>query len=191
MSITYNIEKVLNHWGLDDAVIIPIDSPSQSTWDIDGKYILKKTSRFSNADELKRGIQFSNLLIKQGISVAAFVPATNRQLTTPDDEYCLMTKLPGKHADFYKEPHLAFEMGHELARLHMALATIEAEITYSDSDLLADWKNWIKPKAQAKKQLFLGLSMQPLQGWPYRASLPESNHRGLRCGWKLSGPSMP
>ena len=145
MSIIDNTEKILNHWGLGDAAVTPIESPSQSTWDIDGKYILKKTSRFSNADELKRGIQFSNLLIEQGISVAAFVPTTNGQLTTPDDEYCLMTKLPGKHADFYKEPHLAFEMGRELARLHTSLAAIESEIKCSDNDLLADWKNWIRP----------------------------------------------
>ena len=140
-----NITQTLQYWGLGDAAARPIESPSQSTWDVDGKYILKETSRFSSAEELQSGMQFSSLLSTQNIPVTVFIPANNGQLTSPDGRYCLMTKLQGEHADFYAEPHLAAEMGRELAQLHVALSCIEPQIKCRDSDLLADWDNWIRP----------------------------------------------
>ena len=141
-----NIKQILQYWGMGEATATPIKSPSQSTWDVDNKYILKETSRFSNADEFKRGMQFSNLLNARNIPVAVFIPTNDGRLTSPDGLYCLMSKLLGKHADFYCGPNLAVEMGRELARLHVALITIEPQITCHDSDLLADWDKWIKPR---------------------------------------------
>lgn len=140
-----NVTQILQHWSLGDSMATPIESPSQSTWDIDGKYILKEISRFSNADEFKRGMQFSSLLNAQNIPMAVFIPSDNGQLTSPDGLYCLMSKLPGKHVDFYCEPNLAIEMGRELSRLHSALMNIEPQITCHDNDLLVDWDKWIKP----------------------------------------------
>jgi Ser/Thr protein kinase RdoA (MazF antagonist) len=137
-----NIKQVLTHWNLSDVIATPIESHSQTTWDVDGKYVLKC---FRNSDDFSRGTQFSELLIPFKIPVAAFVPTKNGQLTSPDGLYCLMTKLLGKHADFYKEPALAIEMGRGLAELHIALADIESKVSCYDSNLLDDWQTRFKP----------------------------------------------
>ena len=129
-------------FGLSDATTTPIESYHQSTWDVGGKYILKSYSKNS---EISRALQYSNLLTPYGIPVAAIVPTKDGQLTSPDGAYCLMTKLPGKHADLYSEPNLSLEMGRELAKLHIALAEIESKINAYDSNLLDDWKNRIVP----------------------------------------------
>lgn len=134
--------KILSHWGLSGVTVSSIPSPSQSTWDVGGQYILKRNS---DADSLSYSIRLSKLLIQEGIPAAAYIPANDGQFTTPDGLYCLMTKIPGEHPDFYKEPNLAAVMGRELARLHIALANIEPQGAVYDSDLLSDWRDKIKP----------------------------------------------
>ena len=138
-----SITQILQHWGLGNAPITPIAQLStQTTWNIGGKYILK---RFQNIVELSKGTRFAELLTPHEIPVAVFIPTKDGQLTSPDGLHCLMTKLPGKHADFYSEPDLAFEMGRELARLHIALSDVESKIECYDSNLLEDWQKKIKP----------------------------------------------
>ena len=137
-----NIEQLLRHWALGDITVTPIPSHSQTAWDVGGKFILKCCR---NADDLSRGMRFSKLLTPHKIPVAVFIPTKDGQLTTPDGLHCLMTKIPGKHMDFYEEPALAIEMGRELARLHIALVDIESKTSFCDSNLLDDWKNNIKP----------------------------------------------
>ena len=142
MSKTDSVEKILNHWDLGDAAITPIKSHSQTTWDVGSKFILKC---YRNADDLSRGMRFSELLAPHKIPVNVFIPTKDGRLTPPDSLYCLMSKLPGKHEDFYEEPALAIEMGSELARLHRALAEIELKASYYDSNLLDDWEKRIRP----------------------------------------------
>jgi Ser/Thr protein kinase RdoA (MazF antagonist) len=137
-----NILEILKSWGLGNATVTPMEQRSESTWDIDGKFVLK---RFRTTEDLSRSMEFSKRLTSHGIPVITFVPAGNGQLTSPDGLYCLMTKLPGKHRDFFKEQGLAQEMGRELARLHVALADIESTTSCYDSNLLNDWQNRIKP----------------------------------------------
>ena len=137
-----NIEQLLRHWALGDITVTPITSHPQTTWDVGGKYIIKC---YRNADDLSRGMRFSELLTPHKIPVAVFIHTKDGQLTTPDGLHCLMTKLQGKHMDFYKEPALAIEMGRELARLHIALVDIESKTSCYDSNLLDDWQNHIKP----------------------------------------------
>ena len=140
-----SIIQILQHWGLDNAVVTPImteNTIEQTTWDIDGIYILK---RYRNIGDLSQGVRFTELLTPHKIPVVAFIPTKDGQLTSPDGLHCLMTKLPGKHADFYREPHLAVEMGRELARLHVALSDVESKIECYDSNLLEDWQKKIMP----------------------------------------------
>jgi len=137
-----DITRILHNWGLGDAAVTPVEHPENTTWEVDGKYILK---RYRSADDLSRSIELSGLLTSHGIPVTTFIPAKNGKLSSPDGEYCLMTKLPGKHADFYKEPPLAHVMGRELARLHTALADIESKTSCHDSNLFNDWNTQIKP----------------------------------------------
>lgn len=138
------MENILNKWGLFDLSVELIESPSKSTWDVNGKYILK---RISDVEHLKKSLQLSILLSTEGIPVAAYIPTPDGQITVINEgsQYCLMTKLPGKHIDIYEQPYFAVEMGRELARLHKALVRIESILLCNDNDLLADWRNYIKP----------------------------------------------
>ncbi|MCL2592240.1 MAG: phosphotransferase [Defluviitaleaceae bacterium] len=142
-----NIAEILLYWGLRDAAITPIASPSQSTWDINGKYILKK--RNSTAEELSCSMQISDILASKNVPVAAYVKTISGQLISPDSMYFLMKKLSGETIDFYKHPNLAVTMGKELAKLHQALKLIESKIAYNENDLLATWKNKIKPSLKS------------------------------------------
>ena len=136
------IEKKLEYWDIRDALIVPIESHWQSTWEVDRKYVLK---RYAQTDELARALQFSQMLESCGIPVAVFVPAIDGKFSSADGHYALMKKLEGKHTDLYESPQLAAVMGRELALLHLALAKIEALSKYRDVDLLSDWTNRIKP----------------------------------------------
>ena len=117
-----DIVKILKSWGMGNAAVTSMEQCTESTWDVDGKFVLK---HYRTTEDLSRSIEFSKLLTSCGIPVITFIPMNNGQLTSPDHLYCLMTKLPGKHGNFYEEPKLAHEMGRELARLHIALADIE------------------------------------------------------------------
>ena len=137
-----DINEILKFWGLDGAVVTPMEQRSESTWDVDGMYVLK---RYRTDEDLSRSLKFSKLLTSHGIPVISFIPADNGQLTSPDGLYCLMTKLPGTHVDFFEDQGLAHEMGRELAQLHIALSDIESKTSCIDSNLLNDWHNRIKP----------------------------------------------
>jgi len=139
---TNEINKALKFWGLDGAIVTPMEQSSESTWDVDGMYVLKL---FRTSEDLSHSLKFSELLTSHGIPVIKFIPAYNGQLSSIDGFYCLMTKLPGRHVDFYEEQSLAREMGRELARLHIALLDIESKTTCHDSNLLNDWHDYIKP----------------------------------------------
>ena len=136
------INEILKFWGLDGAIVTPMEQRSESTWDVGGMYVLK---HFRAAEDLSRSMKFSRLLSSHGIPVITFIPADDGQITPQDSLYCLMTKLPGKHVDFYEEQSLAHEMGRELARLHIALSDIESKTSCHDSNLLSDWHDRIKP----------------------------------------------
>ena len=136
------MNDILEKWGLSCMEAIPTSIHSQTTWNVGEKYILK---RFRSTDDATRSIQFSQALAQEGISVATFIPAQDGSFTTDDGIYGLMVKFSGKHADLFAEPILAFEMGRELARLHIALVHIEAHTKCSNSDLLADWRSTFKP----------------------------------------------
>ncbi|MCL2079735.1 MAG: phosphotransferase [Oscillospiraceae bacterium] len=139
------MQNILSIWGLAGITVKHMDSLSMSTWDVGGQYILK---RYSNDEELSRSMQFSKLLTTYGIPVAVFIPTESGKLTSPEGSYCLMSKLSGKHPDFFEEINLASEMGRELARLHTVLAHIEPNLACNDSDLLVDWQNGIKPSIE-------------------------------------------
>ena len=112
--------------------------------------IIDKASGSAVGTIESRSVQFSKLLALEGIPVAAYILTNEGKLTSPDGLYCLMTKLPGTHADFYEDPDLAYEMGRELARLHTALARIEPKTTCYDNGLLADWQTRIKQSLEGK-----------------------------------------
>jgi Ser/Thr protein kinase RdoA (MazF antagonist) len=139
------MDALLQKWGLINLTIKPIESTWKSSWDIGGKYVLK---RIHETKQFERSVQLSNLLIAEEIPVAVFIPATDGQIavTYEETQYCLTTKLPGNHIDLYERPTLAIEMGREIARLHKALVRIEPQVSCEETDLLSNWLNYIKPK---------------------------------------------
>ena len=137
-----DINNILQHWNLSGTSAVQSDIGHKSTWDIDGKYVLKCNA---NASELSRSIKIAALLASEGIPVAAYITTTAKTLTTPDGTHCLMTKLPGSHIDFYARPDLADELGRGLALLHIALMHIEPKTECRDNDFIADWQGYIKP----------------------------------------------
>ena len=136
------IIQILDNWGLNEAVITPVEQDCQTAWDINGIYVLKK---FRNAEDLSSCTNFSKQLSLHKIPVVEFIETKNGSLSPPGDLYCLMTKLPGVHVNFYEKPELANEMGRGLALLHNALSDIEEYTDCNDSKLIDDWCNQIKP----------------------------------------------
>jgi Ser/Thr protein kinase RdoA (MazF antagonist) len=140
-----SIIQILRNWNLENAAITAIDSPSQTAWDIDGRYVLK---RYRNSDEAQRGIQLAELLHAEGIPVIRYIADKNGQLFSPDELCCLMMKLPGRHVDFFEEPQTASAMGAELAKLHIALARIEQGVSCYDVDLFTEWRELFIPSVR-------------------------------------------
>ena len=138
------MDGILHKWGLNGMTITPIDSPSKSTWDVGGKHVLK---RYTDTNYLSRSLQIANLLAAEGVPVVTYIQTVDGYMTVQDADwhYCLMTKLQGCDSDLYVEPDLAHELGRELARLHIALTHIEPQVSCNDNDLLAEWRNYIKP----------------------------------------------
>lgn len=141
-----SLDTILQHWGLVGASVIPIannDHNPTSTWDINGKFVLKRNH---STDELMRNHQMSELLAAQGIPIATYVPTKAGQITSPDGLYSLSVKLPGACISIYEQPELAPVLGRALAHLHQALKTIESEVTLCyDNDLISEWNDYIKP----------------------------------------------
>ena len=136
------MEEVLKHWGLSGIKITPIDTVHQSSWDIDGKYILKHSN---SSGELIQSIKISELLSVYDIPIAQYVKTVDGDYVTPDGLYCLMLKLPGDHIDFDIEPEMISEFGKELAELQIVLSKIETQIECNDNDYINEWHSYIKP----------------------------------------------
>ena len=135
------MQDILLHWSISGVNISPIDTVHQSSWDIDGKYILKHNK---NAEDLKRSIKLFELLSVSGIPIAGYIKTIEGKYATPDGLYCLMLKLPGSHIDFDYEPQMIVEFGKELAKLHIALLKIESQIECNDNDYINEWHSYIK-----------------------------------------------
>ena len=137
------MDNILKHWGLSGESIKEIyKSKYNSTWDINGQYILKHNP---NTEQLSDNIRLANFLAAENIPAVTYIKTTNGEWTTLDGKYCLMEKLKGVHVDFHENPEAIHELGRGLAQLHIALAKMELEIQCQDSDLLAEWRDWIKP----------------------------------------------
>jgi len=184
------VNTVLQNWGLSNEIVTLIDSPSKSTWDIGGKYVLK---RIVNATEFTRSVQFTEALTAEGIPVARYIPTNNGTFTTSDGQYSLMGKLVGGHVDFFHTPDLAFPFGQALARLHVALARMESHIVCDNCDLEADWLNNIKPNIHGMVSDDLVTAFETIFLAVYPRLPRQIIHRDVHCfnflfeGDKLTG----
>ena len=136
------ILNALSYWGLENATITPMHEHSDTSWDVDGEYVLK---RYRSAEDALRSVKFSSLLVSGGVPCGTFMATKDGELISPDGLYCLRTKLMGEHPNLFEEPALAYEFGCELARLHIALSKIEQQTSCVDIDIMDTWRDSIKP----------------------------------------------
>jgi Ser/Thr protein kinase RdoA (MazF antagonist) len=136
------MNEILKYWGLEGEVAEPMKW-GQSAWEVGNRYVLKFNK---NADSAARNIRLSQLLRRENIPIASYIPTLGKGMTVTakqGGEYSLMQKISGLHPDFFAHPHLALEMGQSLGYLHKALAQLEGEFTVWDNEFIKYWHEYI------------------------------------------------
>ena len=125
----------------------------KSALDIDGAYILKKSS---NPAEFDKSIKLSHALASTGLPVVEFINTRDEKPYFSKDGicFCLMKKITGEHVDPFSGDckQNGFMLGEAAARLHMALSEITAEQDIYEADFAHELEVWILPEL-AEKQL--------------------------------------
>lgn len=118
---------ISTYWDIQEEPVAVVTTPT--TWDMNGKYILKNVKTENYA---QNNVRFSNALRAEGIPVSSFVsPKTGGDyVITQDGCYLLMEKLAGSHIRdiFYQDyESIAFDVGVITAKIHNALTSITHE----------------------------------------------------------------
>jgi len=138
------MKEILRHWGMTDAVITPMDYTSgveNAAWDVDGRFVLQR----KRPEDLTRSIDLTQFLTQRGVPVVTYLPTTAGDFVSPCGQYCLANKVSGEHVSLLENPQLAATVGHELARLHLALAELPPEFTIRNENALNNWHSWVLP----------------------------------------------
>jgi Ser/Thr protein kinase RdoA (MazF antagonist) len=156
-----------------------------TTWDIDGKYILKNVKTENYA---QNNVRFSTALREEGIPVSRFIPAKagGDYVVTQDGCYLLMEKLAGSHiSDVFQQDYetIAYDVGVITAKIHKALTAITQEKQINvpfDEEL----RGWIHKGLTASNLLAQDEWKEPMEAllgsYP---SLPQQQiHRDLHYG---------
>lgn len=116
-----------------------------TTWDIAGKYILKRVGTEAGA---RNNVRFSNVLRAHDVPVSQLLPTRDggEYIATPEGCYLLMEKLGGSHiTDIFNRDYaaIAYQTGIIVARIHRALRTITDEpVKSTPFDL--ELRGWIR-----------------------------------------------
>ena len=137
------MDKILLNWGLTGATTTRMEGGQKPSWDINGLYVFKNNEIPGVAT---RSIFLTQLLARENIPTATYIPTNTGAFVTPDDLYTMATKIKGVHINLFENPHLATEFGQSLAHLHKALSHIESEIACEDNSFLIKWRDYILPK---------------------------------------------
>lgn len=174
---------ISTHWDIQGEIVAVVTTPT--TWDINGKYILKNVKTENYA---QKNVRFSKALRAEGIPVSSFVPpkADGNYVITQDGCYLLMEKLPGNHIrDIFQQDYetIAFDVGVITAKIHKALTTIVHE-KQKNVSFDEELRGWIHKELSASNLLTQGewkKSMEVLlEIYP---SLPHQQiHRDLHYG---------
>ena len=143
------IKEILTVFGISKSK--NIEQIHANAWNIDDKYILKKSF---NQDELKKSARLGDLLHSENIAVPEYLKADDGKTCVQMDDsyYVLMKKINGQHFDAFVGD--AFKngvlLGGLVANLHMALKNIEEKVECCDADYMADFYNYIMKNLNAK-----------------------------------------
>lgn len=174
---------ISTYWDIQGELVAMVTTPT--TWDINGKYILKNVKTENYA---QNNVRFSKALRAEGIPVSSYIPlkAGDDYVITQDGCYLLMEKLAGSHIrDIFQQDYesIAFEVGVIIAKIHNALTTITHEkgknVTFDE-----ELRGWIHKGLSASNLLTQDEWKKPmevlLEIYP---SLPHQQiHRDLHYG---------
>lgn len=147
------IQKLLNHWNLQDENVSNIYNvntgrQSENAYNIGEKYVIKFSANYGS---IKNNICISNSLAESGLPVAEIIQTADGSNYLQDSEfYFVVTKrIKGsqlKCEDIFKNTDIAYSIGKNIAKLHNALKTFD-ESNYRESDILSEVKSAL-PKVQ-------------------------------------------
>ena len=128
-----------------------IEQIHESVWSINNKYILKKSSDFSQLD---KSILFNDLLLKEGVSVPEYLKTSDEKLHVQvgDTYYCVMKKLNGNHFDPYigNSYKNGVVLGKAVAGLHGALKAISEKFDFDDANCMQEFNGWVLDEFKEK-----------------------------------------
>jgi Ser/Thr protein kinase RdoA (MazF antagonist) len=132
---------ISTYWDIEGEPVAVVTTPT--TWDINGKYILKNVKTENYA---QNNVRFSTALRAEGIPVSSFIPlkAGGDYIIMQGGCYLLMEKLAGSHIrDVFQQDYeaIAFDVGVITAKIHNALTTMthEKQINVPFDEELRGW----------------------------------------------------
>lgn len=135
------IQQVIDEWNIGKLIIRQI---YDSAWQIGEEAVLKV---YDDCDMLQRNIKMLTVLEQMEIPVGKIIRTKSEKTYVKDDKYfyILSEKLQGSNlAVIHKNSKIASEMGHVLAKLHIAFKECEKQEEFWNNSLLQEMKGWIK-----------------------------------------------
>lgn len=147
------IQKLLNHWNLQDEIVANIYNEntgrqSENAYYIGNDYVIKFSPNYGS---IKNSICIANSLAQSGLPVAEIIKTADGYDYLQNGElYFVVTKrIKGsqlKCEDIFKNTDIAYSIGKNIAKLHNALKAFD-ESNYRKADILGDVKSAV-PKVQ-------------------------------------------
>lgn len=145
------IEQILPLWGIECGQLAQIHP---SAWEINHSYIMKM---YGDKQQLQRNIKILKILSGCDIPVAKILLTKTGEAFVECKDTCflLSSKLQGSNICDIKDKMIAREMGHAIARLHIAFIQCEREVEFWDNSLLEELKGWVREKLENNGWAFL------------------------------------
>jgi len=132
---------------------LPVEQTAQkSSWVVGGKYILK--SFLSDCETAKRVACLNDLLYRANAPAAKHYKSKtgNFYALSHGGYFTLAEKLPGAHGGIYEgdSQKRAYSLGKNLAKLHLALKTLDGKAHAYDMDTMDELRGWILKEVNDK-----------------------------------------
>lgn len=159
-----NLRDIMKHWEIDqdlpinDVYIMDGTKVADNVWMLGDEFVLKTGERSG----LLKDLRLRQALAGQGFSAGAPVLTKRGEVYLDgEDVYVLMRKVPGApldKADRFgeKRREFGYKCGASIAKLHRALADVEADIMPEEANLFEQVMGWALP--EVKKQRIAGLT---------------------------------
>ena len=157
-----SIKQALNQFNINENV--PIQHINQNpnnmhTWEVGSRYFLKLFSH--DYTKAERIVRLNTLLRQENVPVAHYHQTTVGEICACVDGnyYTLADKLPGTtlpdKSPYWEDKATAekivYEMGKNLAQLHLALKKINCQIEAWDNNIIDELHGWILTEIRTKQ----------------------------------------